>query len=359
VFVLELSGCASFSDVASGKQKQEMRHDTGKQVLITGATGAIGPSVAREFLAAGYAVRGLALNPPKPGILPDQVALMVGDISDPSTMASAIQGASMAIHIAALLHVLNPPEWMKARYKQVNVDGTATVVRAALDADVERLVFFSTIAVYGSSEGEILTEDSAPHPGSLYAQTKLDAERIVLDARRHDGQALGTVLRLAAVYGSRTGGNYRRLVQSLAHRRFVPVGDGSNRRTLIYCRDVARAALLVARHPAAAGRMYNVTDGRCHAVKEIIRTICGALGRRPPLVNLPIRPVRWAAGMLEDLARSTRLKSPIGRAMIDKYAEDLAVSGERIQNELGFVPEYDLVRGWKETISKMRQSGEL
>jgi len=52
VFVLELSGCASFSDVASGKQKQEMRHDTGKQVLITGATGAIGPSVAREFLAA-------------------------------------------------------------------------------------------------------------------------------------------------------------------------------------------------------------------------------------------------------------------------------------------------------------------
>jgi UDP-glucose 4-epimerase len=294
-----------------------------------------------------------------PGTLPSQVALVIGDVSDPAAVGSAMQGASLVIHIAGLLHVLDPPGWMRARYQQVNVDGTATVVRAALDSGVERLVFFSTIAVYGSSERQIFMEDSPPHPASFYAQTKLDAERIILDARRRDGQALGTVLRLAAVYGSRMGGNYRRLVQSLARRRFIPVGDGSNRRTVVYCQDVARAALLVARHPAAAGRMYNVTDGGCHTVREIVRVICDALGRRPPLVSLPIRPVRWAAGTLESLTRSMRLESPIGRAMIDKYAEDLAVSGERIQNELGFVPEYDLDRGWKETISEMRQSGEL
>ncbi|MBU1570907.1 MAG: SDR family oxidoreductase, partial [Proteobacteria bacterium] len=89
----------------------------------------------------------------------------------------------------------------------MNVGGTATLVKAPVEAGVKRLVFFSTIAVYGNSNGQILTEDTPPHPNTFYAETKLAAERIVLDAKRTDGQPLGTVLRFAAIYGSRIKGN--------------------------------------------------------------------------------------------------------------------------------------------------------
>jgi nucleoside-diphosphate-sugar epimerase len=326
---------------------------------VTGATGAIGPSVVRVFLEAGYSVRALALDPPLPSVLPSEAPLTIGDISDPVVARLAMQGADLVIHLAALLHVVDPPAGMRESYKEVNVKGTATVVQAALHAGLERMVFFSSIAVYGRSDSEILTEDSPHRPDSPYAQTKLDAEKIVLDARRPDGQPLGTVLRLAAVYGSRIKGNYRHLLQALAKKRFVSIGDGRNRRTLVYDQDVARAALLAARHPAAAGRIFNVTDGRCHTMEEIVHAICVALGRRPPRLGLPLGPVRWAAGMLEKTAAFVHVKSPIGRATIDKYAEDLAVSGERIHEELGFEPEYDLARGWEETICEMRRSGEL
>jgi UDP-glucose 4-epimerase len=244
-------------------------------------------------------------------------------------------------------------------YERINVGGTANVVKAAVEAGVKRLVIFSTIAVYGNSCDQILTEDTPPHPNTFYAETKLAAERIVLDAKRTDGQPLGTVLRFAAIYGARIKGNYQRLVQALTRRRFVPVGDGSNRRTLIYDQDVARAAVLAAEHPAAAGKIFNVSDGQFHTMNEIIAAMSEAIGRTPPRMSLPVSPVRLAAGILEDIGRKMGYQLPVGRATINKYTEDIAVSSQRIQTELGFKPQFDLESGWRETIQEMRKTGQL
>jgi len=205
----------------------------------------------------------------------------------------------------------------------------------------------------------VLDENSPVQPDTFYAQTKLAAEQIVLNAKRKDGQLLGTVLRLGAVYGSHIKGNYERLTRALARNRFIPIGDGRNRRTLVYDRDVARVAVLAVQHPDAAGRIYNVSDGGFHTLNEIIAGICTALGRRPPRFSLPITPVRFAAGVLEDGARYFGHRSPITRATVDKYTEDIAVESKRIQKELGFVPQYDLETGWRETIQEMRKTGEL
>ena len=70
--------------------------------------------------------------------------------------------------------------------------------------------------MYGPSDGRVLNEMSPTHPDTFYAQTKRAAEQIVLNARGADGQPLGTVLRLGAVYGSRIKGNYERLTRALA-----------------------------------------------------------------------------------------------------------------------------------------------
>jgi len=112
-------------------------------------------------------------------------------------------------------------------------------------------------------------------------------------------------------------------------------------------------------HPAAAGQIFNVTDGQFHTLREIITAISLALGRTPPRYSMPLKPVRRAAGLLEDAARVIRRQSPIVRATIDKYIEDIAVSGEKISRLLGFVPHYDLASGWRETVEDMCHAGEL
>ena len=288
------------------------------------------------------------------------------------------------VHMAALLRIVNPPPELRKKYERVNIGGTATVVEAAIKAGVKRVVLFSTIAVYGPSYGRVLNEMSPTYPDTFYAQTKRAAEQIVLNARGADGQPLGTVLRLGAVYGSRIKGNYERLTRALAgnlggnlgtryqflaklgqapsprlpwrvpHFPFIPVGNGLNRRTLVYDKDVGRAAALAVSHPAAAGRVFNVTDGGFHTLNEIIESICAALGRKPPRLSLPVGPTRTLIGLIEKGSHAIGLKPLVTRAIIDKYTEDIAVDGSLIQKELGFVPQYDLKAGWEETISEMR-----
>jgi len=175
----------------------------------------------------GCQIRAFSVDAPKAGIFPQIVEVLIGDVTDQATVQSAMQGVDAVIHIAALLHTVNPPLEMREKYERINVGGAATVVEAAISTGVNRVVLFSTIAVYGHADGCVLNEQSPTQPDTFYAETKLSAEQLVLNAKRKDGQPLGTVLRLGAVYGSRIKGNYGRLTRALARHRFIPIGSGS------------------------------------------------------------------------------------------------------------------------------------
>ena len=167
----------------------------------------------------------------------------------------------------------------------------------------------------------------------------LDVEEMWLSEEVLLGAGLKvSVLRLAAVYGRRMKGNYRRLVDALRRHRFVAVGQGSNRRTLVHERDVTRAAILAADRVNEVNGVFNVTDGRTHAMREILAAICSALGRPEPRLRIP-----------ESLARTAA--RGLGQShLIDKYLETVEVKGEHIQKALGFSPEFDLTAGWRDAI---------
>jgi len=333
--------------------------DETPNILITGATGAVGPVVVKAFHDAGYSIRTLSMDPQPAGIWPDDVETRIGDVTDVSAVRAAMDGIDAVVHMAALLHIVNPPPTLKEKYGRINVGGTSNVVETATQVGVKRVMLFSTVAVYGATDGRIVTEATPPNPDTFYAQTKLAAEHNVLAATDSKGRHIGTVLRLGSVYGPRVKGNYQRLLEALACGRFIPIGKGANRRTLVYVKDVARAAVLTLQHPAADGKVFNVSDGVFHTLDEIIMTMCKALGRKPPCLSLPLEPVRFAAGLAEDAARLVGAQFPITRATIDKYTEDVAVDSRLIQNELGFVPQYDLLTGWKDAVQEMRRSGVL
>ncbi len=94
-------------------------------------------------------------------------------------------------------------------------------------------------------------------------------------------------------------------------------------------------------------------------MNEIIESICSALGRKPPRLSLPVGPARTLVGLIEKGSNTIGLKPPVTKAVIDKYTEDIAVEGSFIQQELGFVPQYDLRTGWEETIREMQACGML
>ncbi len=285
----------------------------------------------------------------------------VGDLTRPDTLAAALEQVDVVIHLAGLLHVAHPPPSLLGEYQRINDEGTAHLVRACSASGVSRLVYASTIAVYGATAhgAAPATEETRCAPDTPYARTKLAGEQHLVGAAAPDGTPLGVALRLAAVYGPGVKGNYQRLVQAMARGLYVPVGPGTNRRTLVHESDAATAVLLAATRAAAAGRTFNVTDGKVHEVRVIVAAIASALGRRPPRLHVPVGVAHTAAAAVAALSRVLVRPAPVTRATIDKLLEDVAVDGTRLEETLGFVPAFDLRTGWIDVIERMRAQGLL
>jgi UDP-glucose 4-epimerase len=318
--------------------------------LVTGATGVIGSQLVQALVATGLKVRVLVRQCPPPSLLPPEVTRVKGDLLDPEALRKATRNIDTVFHLAAKVHIHNPSSALKNEYQRINVDGTECLAEAALAANVKRLIFFSTINVYGPTQpGSVYDENSELNPDSIYAHTKAQGEQIVRES------VPSVILRLAAVYGPQMKGNYLRLLNALRKKRFVVIGDGFNRRTVVHVEDVCRAALTAAEHPAAVGEIYNVTDGEVHKLQEIIEAMSAALGQSPPFFRVPARSVRAVAALVEDGLNLVGKQSPVGRATVDKFTEDIAVCGAKLQRQLGFRPKYDLATGWKETVRQLAE----
>lgn len=319
------------------------------KALVTGASGAIGPAIVAGLVADGWSVRAFVRRHEARALFPDDVDLLVGDLERRSDIVAAVDGVDVVFHLAATLHrdLPSPGPATRALYERVNVDATRALAAAARDGGVTRFVHFSTISVYGATAGgPMQDEQSRVHPESLYGETKLRGEAAALDAPG------AVVLRLAAVYGARMKGNYGRLLRAVKRGVAVGIGRGSNRRTLVHERDVVQAAVVCARS-APAGSIYNVTDGTVHTVREIVDTIAASLNRQPLRLALPLAPTRIGVGVVEDACRLIRVHPPIRRSMVDKFVEDVAVSGARLQRELGFRPKVSLEQGWRQVVDAL------
>jgi len=319
--------------------------------LVTGGTGAVGPALVERLIDEGLRVRVLSRGA-RPLPWPDgTVDVVSGDVADRAVVRRAMEGAEWVFHLAAHLHVAPAGPTVAPIFERVNVEGTRVVAEEAARGGVRRLVFFSTISVYGPTGPEGADEDTPPRPDTLYAETKLRAEDVVVRSAQGSGDLTTSVLRLAAVYGPRVRGNYERLARALGRSWFVPPGPGLNHRTLVHERDVAQAALLAARSPAAVGRLYNVTDGRVYRLRDVLAAMAAALGRSAPRVFVPYTLARAGAGVGDLILRATG-REPQLAPLLAKYGEDVAVRADRIQQELGFRPDFDLDSGWRDALGR-------
>jgi nucleoside-diphosphate-sugar epimerase len=246
-------------------------------ILVTGAAGYIGGALL-DHLAGCHehpSVRALDAflygNPPADTSQSDAVHIKWGDIRDRATVREAMTGIDSVVHLAAI--VGDPacvllPDLAQA----VNVDATALLLESARAAGVRRFVFASTCSVYGAAGTEI-TEESPLNPVSLYARTKIEAERLVLAA---DSAEMRTVvLRFATLYGLAPRLRFDLIANLLAARaaRGLPITihGGQKWRPFLHVADAAAAIdhVLAANDPLAGifnvgapGENYQLADLR-------------------------------------------------------------------------------------------------
>ncbi len=153
-----------------------------KTVLVTGGTGMVGFNIIQSLLKRNYKVRALVRDLDKgKRVLPEECQLIEGDICRPSSLTAAFEGCDWVFHAAGF-----PEQWMKdnSTFQAINVQGTANMIKAALNANIERFIHTSTIDVFSGINGRQYDESIIdPNPkGTLYERSKQQADQLVVAA---------------------------------------------------------------------------------------------------------------------------------------------------------------------------------
>uniref|UniRef100_A0A7V3NV65 NAD-dependent epimerase/dehydratase family protein n=1 Tax=candidate division WOR-3 bacterium TaxID=2052148 RepID=A0A7V3NV65_UNCW3 len=327
-----------------------------KAIFVTGATGSLGIPLVRELIRKGYDVRALVRNKKKRRLLPDKITCIFGELPSMGSLGSALNDVGCIVHLAAVVPGNEANDDYQAYYR-VNVEGTINLAKAALEAKVKRFIYVSTIGVYGESDLKDIDENSPLRPESIYALTKLQGEKELLSVvRKVDYGIEYVILRMSTIYGPNMKRNFPKMARWLSKGFFPMIGSGRANKTLIYEKDAVKAIILACESQKAASSIFNVTDGNVHTVGDIVDAICKALRKKPFIIKIPEQVAAHFAstvdGGLKILGRP-----PMFMEYIKKITGNISVKGERFINEIGFQPDFDLIRGWEETIVYWMEQG--
>jgi nucleoside-diphosphate-sugar epimerase len=247
--------------------------------VVTGGAGFIGSTLVRTLLAQGdcqvrvvdnlLTGRAENLQEVRARIEWDQ-----SDIRDAAAMQSALRGADVVFHLAAIPSVPRSIEDPVPSH-EVNIDGTFNVLHAALDAKVRRVVYAASSSAYGDTEALPKVETMLPRPNSPYAVQKLMGEQYATVF--HSCFGLETIaLRFFNVYGERQdpsspySGVLSLFMKALIERRAPTIfGDGEQTRDFTYVQDVAALCSKAAQAPQVAGKMYNAGNGNRYSLNYV------------------------------------------------------------------------------------------
>jgi dihydroflavonol-4-reductase len=329
------------------------------RLLVTGATGFIGSTLAFEARRRGYEVMAAGqLNSPvevqrQSHLQAAGVQVITGALQDPQFTRSLAAGCDVVIHLAAAQHEANVPD---SYFRAVNVEGTQNLLNAARTVGVRRFVYGSTIGIYGSARDGVLSEDSAPRPDNIYGVTKLEAEQAVRAAHAPDFAT--TIVRISETYGP---GDARllKLFRGINKGAFMLIGNGMNVRQLIHVHDLVNGLLLAAEHPRAAGETFVLAGTEVLSTRDMVTQIAEALQRRVPKGHLPMLPFMVGAVVMETLLRPLGIQPPLHRRRLDFFRKSFLFSVEKARTLLGFDPRKTFREGARETADWYRQTGQL
>jgi nucleoside-diphosphate-sugar epimerase len=332
-------------------------------VLVTGVTGFIGGHVASELGRAGYQVRALARpSSVVTGVMSPVTDWVTADLSDGAALAATLprllEGVTAVVHCAAVVG----ERGTAALYRRVNVEASRLLVRAAAQAGCRRFVHISSLGVYAARDHFGTDETTPPSRRGIdsYTQTKIEAERAVLEAAAAAAPALHTVLlRPGFAYGPGDRSVMPRLAYALRNGRFIYCGGGAQQLDNTYVGNIAHAVLLALTQESGvdSGAIFNITDARLVTRREFVAAVARELGLPEPRVTVP-RPV---------LLAMTKVYEPVGRLLtgapalsMARYkfvALNLAFSIDKARRVLGYAPPTDFRDGIKLALTGLRDRG--
>jgi nucleoside-diphosphate-sugar epimerase len=323
--------------------------------VVTGAAGWLGQNLVRALAAEGRPVRALVMRPEEAALLEvvgPTVSTVVGDVRDPTAVDRLFDGVGRVtvFHAAAVIH----PAKATRELFDVNVGGTEIVLDGARQATAHRFVHLSSNSPFGanSSPDGRFTEDSPFNPYMGYGRSKHEAEELVRrSASRGDLSTI--IVRAPWFYGPHQPPRQTRFFAAVRRGRFPVLGDGRQRRSMVYTGNLVQGLLKAEAADVSPGRAYWVADAEAYELRRIVDGVREALeaeglptSRRALRLPAAVGTVAEVAdGLLQDRGRYVQ-----GLHVLGELKDTIACDISRARAELGYDPDVALVEGMRRSI---------
>ena len=331
---------------------------TGKTVLVTGASGFVGGALALGLAAEGTNVRALVHSPGKGAFLAnrEKIEMIRGDICDVDGMTRLAEGCDCIFHVAALVGSTTKNGDL-AYFRKINVEGTRNVLQAAVAGKVRRIVYVSTILVYGYPHVTEITEDMPLHPGSdSYSISKAEGEALLVElASRH--QLSYTVIRPGAIYGP--GGQQwtGRAYKMARNRPLLWIGNGQGASHTIYIDDLVDLMILASVHDGAHNQVFNAVCDPSPTMRTYMGSYSKLAGHQM-WVGIPPSLVSWLAPAIASFAKKNSILKDLP-VIVKWLAGYRNYKMNKARELLSWQPTVDLETGIRQCIPWLKEQGLL
>lgn len=316
------------------------------KVTLIGGSGFIGTTLARQLVDA-HEVRIIDIRPSVsfPGLVSH------ADVRDCDSLLRELRETE-AVYLLAAEHA--DDVLPVSRYYEVNVDGARNVARCAAELGIKRIIFTSSVAVYGFRDFEV-DEQTSPAPENHYGKSKLLAEHELIKWSSEDPSRELKIVRPCVVFGPGNRGNVYRLLRTLCESRPRLIGDGAARKSMACVENVAAFLKYCLENPARIPTVCNYTDRPNLSMRELAAAVAEFSGFKGSIQQIPY-PLAFLAGTAFDLiSQISGKKFALSRERVRKICTPTCFSSDMAENT-GFERKVTLLDGLRETID--REFGE-
>lgn len=310
------------------------------KITLIGASGFVGTRLL-DLLKADHQLKNI-------DILPShffQELTVTGDVTDFSSINSLLTDTEVVVLLAAQHRDDVTPTSL---YYDTNVEGMKNVLKAMENNSVKRIVFFSSVAIYGLDKKNP-NENTPAAPFNHYGKSKWQAEQVLQEWYKTHQDWNIDIIRPTVIFGERNRGNVYNLLHQLSTGKFLRVGKGTNVKSMAYVGNVVAFVKYMIENETTGYNIFNYIDKPDFNMNQLTELVCTKLGKKIPSVRIPYWMGMAGGYFFDFIAFISRKKLEVSSVRVKKFCATTQFDSSKALST-GFIPPYTLREGLSRTI---------